>query len=110
MPAKMKGVVDRAHLPGFAMSCHDTGPSWDKRLAGRSAMVLMPAHCPAWFGQLMYSLPASLQAENLVLKFAGIKPVPTLQVATVKPGRPEKIADRLRQTGARARAAARRLS
>jgi len=26
MPAKMKGVVDRAFLPGFAMNYHEAGP------------------------------------------------------------------------------------
>lgn len=110
MPAKMKGVIDRAYLPGFAMRYHDTGPWWDKLLTGRSADVLMTADGPAWFDQLSYGRPAKLQVENLVLKFAGIKPVRTLQVGTVKTAKPEKIQQWLKQAEARGAAAARKLA
>ena len=41
MPAKMKGVIDRCFLPGFAMAYHEKGPWWDRLLAGRSADVFM---------------------------------------------------------------------
>jgi NAD(P)H dehydrogenase (quinone) len=109
MPAKMKGVIDRAYLPGFAMRYHENDPWWDKLLAGRSADVLMTADGPAWFDQLSYGRPAKLQVENLVLKFAGIKPVRTLQVGTVKSAKSEKIQHWLKQAEARGAAAAKRL-
>lgn len=35
MPAKMKGVVDRAFLPGFAMRYRENDPWWDRSLTGR---------------------------------------------------------------------------
>ena len=108
MPAKMKGVIDRAYLPGFAMRYHEKDPWWDKLLTGRSADVLMTSDGPAWFDQLSYGRPAKLQVENLVLKFAGIKPVRTLQVGTVKDAKPDKIAAWLKQAEARGAAAGRK--
>lgn len=109
MPAKMKGVIDRAFLPGFAMRYHETGPWWDKLLKGRSADVLITADSPAWFDRLAYGRPGKNQVENLVLKYAGIKPVHTLQVGTVKTARPGKVEHWLKQAEARGRRAAQRL-
>ena len=97
MPAKMKGVLDRAYLPGFAMAYHETDPWWDRLLKGRSADVLMTADAPAFFDQLMYGRPAKKQVEKLVLNFAGIKPVRVLQVGTVKTAKPDKINQWLRK-------------
>ena len=70
----------------------------------------MTSDGPAWFDQISYGRPAKLQVENLVLKFAGIKPVRTLQVGTVKTAKPEKIAHWLKQAEARGQSAARRLA
>ena len=109
MPAKMKGVIDRAFLPGFAMRYHETGPWWDKLLKGRSADVLITADSPAWFDRVAYGRPGKNQVENLVLKYAGIKPVHTLQVGTVKTARPGKVEQWLKQAEARGRRAAQRL-
>lgn len=109
MPAKMKGVIDRAFLPGFAMRYHETGPWWDKLLKGRSADVLITADSPAWFDRLAYGRPGKNQVENLILKYAGIKPVHTLQVGTVKTARPGKVEQWLKQAEARGRRAAQRL-
>lgn len=106
MPAKMKGVIDRSFLPGFAMKYHETGPFWDKLLTGRSADVLITADSPAWYDQIMYGRPGKNQVTNLVLKFSGIKPVKTLQVGTVKDAKPKKIKKWLKQAEARGRKAA----
>lgn len=91
MPAKMKGVLDRAFLPGFAMEYHTDDPWWDKLLTGRSADILMTSDAPAWFDQLKYGRPAKKQVTNLVMKFSGIQPVKTLQVGTVKGADESKI-------------------
>lgn len=107
MPAKMKGVIDRAFLPGFAMEYHEDDPWWDKLLKGRSADVLMTSDSPAWFDQLAYGRAGKKQVENLVLKFSGIKPVRTLQVGTVKSASEAKISKWLAQAEARGRRAAR---
>lgn len=96
MPAKMKGVIDRAFLPGFAMQYHENGPFWDKLLKGRSADLLLTSDAPAWFDKLMYGRPAKHQAARAVLKFSGIRPVRTLQVGTVKTAKESKIQNWLR--------------
>ena len=108
MPAKMKGVIDRAFLPGFAMQYHENDPWWDKLLAGRSADLLLTSDAPAWFDQLLYGRPAKKQAAYSVLKFSGIKPVRTLQVGTVKSAKESKIQAWLRQAYNRGADAGRR--
>lgn len=91
MPAKAKGVIDRAFLPGFAMQYHENDPWWDKLLKGRSGDLLLTSDAPAFFDQLMYGRPAKNQASRAVMKFSGIKPVRTLQVGTVKTAKQSKI-------------------
>lgn len=105
MPAKMKGVLDRAFLPGFAMNYHESDPFWDRLLTGRSADVLMTSDAPAWYDRVMYGRAAGRQVERLVLKFSGIKPVHTLQFGPVKTASEAKIAGWLKaaeKAGARA--------
>ena len=108
MPAKMKGVIDRSFLPGFAMQYHENDPWWDKLLTGRSADVMITSDSPAWFDQIMYGRPGKKQVENLILKFSGIKPVRTLQVGTVKTASEGKITDWLRKAYKRGADAGRR--
>ena len=84
MPAKMKGVIDRAFLPGFAMNYHDNNAGWDKLLKGRSADILMTSDAPVWFDSFFYGRAAKNQVKRTVLWFTGVAPVHTLQVATVK--------------------------
>ena len=91
MPAKMKGVLDRAYLPGFAFSYHETGSGWDKLMKGRSADVLMTSDAPVWFDRLVYGRAAMQQVKRAVLWFTGVNPVRTLQVATVKGASEELI-------------------
>ena len=91
MPAKMKGVLDRSFLPGFAMNYHEDDPWWDKLLKGRSGDIIMTSDAPAWFDQILYDRPAVKQAKRLVMEFSGIKPVRVLQVGTVKTASDAKI-------------------
>ena len=91
MPAKMKGVIDRAFLPGFAMEYHQDDPWWDRLLKGRSGDLLLTSDAPAWFDKIMYGRPAANQAKRAVMKFAGISPVKVLQVGTVKTASDKKI-------------------
>jgi putative NADPH-quinone reductase len=110
MPAKMKGVIDRAFLPGFAMQYHAKGSMWDRLLAGRSADVLMTSDAPPLFDSIAYGRAAKNQVVKTVLWFSGIKPARTLQVGPVKSAKPEKIAAWIRQAEQRGAAAARQLA
>ena len=71
MPAKMKGVIDRSFLPGFAMKYHEKDPFWDRLLAGRRGDVLMTSDAPVWFDRLSNGRAAKLQVQKPVLPPAG---------------------------------------
>ncbi len=107
MPAKMKGVIDRAFLPGFAMDYPEGKVMWEKRLKGRSADLLLTSDAPPWFDQIVNGRPAKLQAKNTILKFSGISPTKTLQVGTVKTASDAKIEKWLKAAETRGRKAAR---
>ena len=104
MPAKMKGVIDRAYLPGFAMAYHQDDPWWDRLLTGRSADVFITADAPEFFDKLVYAAPAQHQVKNLVLKFAGIKPVKVFQFGILKSATETKLAKWLGKAEKRGRA------
>ena len=89
MPAKMKGVIDRAYLPGFAFKYHDKGPWWDRYLTDKTADVILTAETPGWWDWIMYGKPGRRQVTNLVLKFAGVKVTSVSQFAPVKGAKPE---------------------
>lgn len=107
MPAKMKGVIDRSFLPGFAMQYHDDDPWWDKLLEGRTADVMITSDSPAWFDSLKYGRPGKNQVKRLILEFSGIKVNSVLQVGTVKDAPPKKIERWIRKAGALGKKAAR---
>ena len=91
MPAKMKGVIDRSFLPGFAMAYHENDPWWDRLLKGRTADVVVSANAPAFFDTLMYRKPGRRQVKNTVLEFSGIKVRKIKQLGTVKTASDKKI-------------------
>ena len=110
MPAKMKGVLDRCFLPGYAMQYHEKDPFWDRLLAGRSADVLMTSDAPVWFDQLTYSRAAKKHVQKPVMNFVGIKPMRLLQVGPVKTANEATIAKWLKNAEVLGAAAAKRLA
>ena len=91
MPAKMKGVIDRSFLPGFAMKYHENDPWWDKLLAGRTGDVLITSDSPGFFDTLRYGAPGRKQVKRLVLEFSGIKVRKMKQFGTVKTASERKL-------------------
>ncbi|MEM7767697.1 MAG: NAD(P)H-dependent oxidoreductase [Pseudomonadota bacterium] len=73
MPAKMKGVVDRCLVPGYAYKFREGGSLWDKLLTGRTADLLVTSDTPAPFMTLSYGNPVKKQMTRQVLGFCGIK-------------------------------------
>ena len=110
MPAKMKGVIDRCFLPGFAMAYREKGPWWDRLLAGRSADIFMTADSPVIYDTISYHRAAKHQVERTVLNYAGVKPRRTFQFGPVKTATPERIEAWLQQAGKRGGTMARRLA
>lgn len=91
MPAKMKGVIDRSFLPGFAMAYRDDSAWWDRLLKGRSADIFMTSDAPVFFDALSYGRAAKRQVDKTVLNFSGVKPRKTFQFGPIKGTKQEKI-------------------
>lgn len=72
MPAKMKGVVDRALLPGFGFQFHEGKPLPEKLLKGRLADVYMTTDTPRWYLSLVLRNPGYNNVTKQVLGFCGI--------------------------------------
>jgi len=77
VPAKLKGLFDRAFLPGRAYNSRET--TWmglpKPLLSGRTGRVLMTSDTPGWFMRFAYKSAMIRQLRDQVLGFVGIKPV-----------------------------------
>ncbi|AJQ94109.1 NAD(P)H-dependent oxidoreductase [Gynuella sunshinyii] len=75
LPAKLKGLIDRAFLPGRTFDTHNTRFGLPApMLAGRSARVIMTADTPGWFMRWVYKNAMLIQVRRQILGFVGIKP------------------------------------
>ncbi len=77
MPALLKGLIDRAWLPGFAFNFTKIMgliPDWIPRLKGRSARIVILANVNPWFQWFMFG-EFTNELDRATLGFAGIKPV-----------------------------------
>ncbi len=77
MPALLKGLIDRAWLPGFAFNFPKIMgiiPNWIPRLKGRSARIIILANVHPWFSWFLFG-EFTNELARATLGFAGIKPV-----------------------------------
>ena len=76
MPAKLKGLIDRAFLPGITFDTRST--TWIGMplplMTGRSARVIVTSDTPGWFLRLRYRNAILHQLRGQVFGFVGIKP------------------------------------
>jgi putative NADPH-quinone reductase len=107
-PARLKGLFDRALLPGRAFDPRK--PLWSglpaPLMGGRSARILLTSDTPNWAFGLLYSWAFRNQMQRQVLGFVGIKPTRMTNFAIARQAGPEKIAawlDTARGLGRRAR-------
>ncbi|WP_299423118.1 NAD(P)H-dependent oxidoreductase [uncultured Shimia sp.] len=81
LPAKLKGLFDRALLPGRTFDTRNTTklglPA--PLLTGRTGRVLLFSDTPGWFFRLMYRNAMIVQIQRQILEFVGIKPVKVTQ-------------------------------
>jgi NAD(P)H dehydrogenase (quinone) len=89
-PAMLKGLIDRALLPGFAFRYHDADPWWDRLLAGRSADIIITMDTPPLYLRFAWGNPVIRRWRIQVLGFCGFKPLRFFPLGMVKQGGAEK--------------------
>ena len=92
-PAQLKGLFDRAFVPGFAFQYRDNSPMWDKLLTGKSARMIVTMDTPSWYYSLFYKNAGHNAVKVGVLEFSGFKPV---KVSSFSPIKSSKDAKRLK--------------
>ncbi|ROS05094.1 putative NADPH-quinone reductase [Sinobacterium caligoides] len=83
LPAKLKGLIDRVLLPGFAFQ-YEAGKSFPRPLLrGRTARLVMTMDTPPWYYYLVQGAPAIYQLKVTTLKFVGFASVRSKLVGPV---------------------------
>lgn len=76
LPAKLKGAIDRAFLPGRTFDTRVPAGKMPKpMLTGRTGRVILTSDTPRWLAALVYRSAMINQVRGHILKFVGIKPV-----------------------------------
>lgn len=84
LPAKLKGVFDRAFLPGWAFDTRTTKLGLPlPMLKGRSARIFLTSDTPGFFFWLLYGNALRRQIIGQIFHFCGIKPARITHFAPV---------------------------
>ena len=89
MPALLKGLIDRAWLPGFAFRFHKTDPWWDALLKGKSARIIILANTNAFVAWFFFG-EFTNELARATLGFSGIHPVRIKVCAPSEKSSPKK--------------------
>lgn len=83
LPAKLKGLIDRTFLPGFAFQ-YEKGKLLPKQLLqGKTARVIMTMDTPPWYYSLIQGAPAIKQLKTATLKFVGFNSVKSKMIGPI---------------------------
>ncbi len=76
LPAKLKGLFDRAFVPGRAFNTKVKTRMGmpTPMLTGKTARVILTSDTPLWFERLIYKRAILHQLNKQILGFVGIKP------------------------------------
>lgn len=96
MPALLKGFIEQAFRPSFALD-PKAGPAARKRLAGRSARIVVTMGMPAAFYRWFYFAHSVKALERNILRFCGIGPVKVSLVGSVEAKEPAGRVEWLRK-------------
>lgn len=83
LPAKLKGLIDRTFLPGFAFQYEKGKLTPKKLLQGRTARVVMTMDTPPWYYSLIQGAPAIKQLKTATLKFVGFNSVKSKMIGPI---------------------------
>jgi NAD(P)H dehydrogenase (quinone) len=107
LPAKTKGLFDRAFLPGRTFDTRN--PHWTglpaPMLTGRTGRVIMTSDSPDWFFRLAYKRAMAVSVKKQIFEFVGIKPTRITHFSPAsdpKPGQIEKWIKKAMKLGAQA--------
>lgn len=105
LPAKAKGLIDRAFLPGLAydpdMRRHGLPTPL---LAGRSARLVVTSDTPGWAFRWAFGQPLRRMMARQVLAFVGVRPMAFTHLSPVEPSTADQRARWLDQMRALGRA------
>lgn len=106
MPALLKGLIDRAWLPGFAFRFYKDGRlGWERLLRGKSARTIILAKTHPWLAWALFG-EFTNELARATLGFAGISPVHTVVFSPSEGASPTRVGwwlAKVRRMGARAR-------
>ena len=93
LPAKLKGLFDRALLPGRAFDTRKKTllglPT--PMLTGRTARVVITSDTPGWFMRLAYKNALLWQVRRQILEFVGLKPTRLTHLGPASEAKPEQV-------------------
>jgi len=74
MPALLKGFLEQAIRPGFAIE-FESATAWKKLLTGRTARIVVTMGMPALVYRWFYGAHSLRSLERNILKFCGVGPI-----------------------------------
>lgn len=82
MPALLKSFLEQVSAGGFVMIIRPDG-SWERRLTGKSARIVVTMGMPSVVYRLFYFEHSLRSFERNVLRFAGVSPIRTSLIGSV---------------------------
>lgn len=106
LPAKLKGLIDRSFLPGWAFDPRKPLKSGlpAPLLKGRTARAIVTSDTPTFFFGLLYRKALLRQIQGQILRFVGLKPrriIHFAQASHPKEGQIAKWIDQIAALGQR---------
>ena len=84
LPALLKGFLEQALRPGFAIGTVRGGNRWDKLLGGRSARIVVTMGMPAFVYRWFFGAHSLKSLERNILRFCGIGPIRETLIGNVE--------------------------
>ena len=75
MPAVLKGFLEQVFRPGFAIAKSGGPGLWTKRLAGKTARIVVTMGMPALAYRWFFRAHSLKSLERNILRFCGIRPI-----------------------------------
>ena len=104
LPAKLKGLFDRALLPGRTFDTRKT--TWAglpvPMLTGRTGRIILTSDTPGWFMRWVYRNAMLRQMRDQIMGFVGIKPARITYFSGAshpKPGLVDRWMEKVRSFG-----------